>query len=49
MEKITGKQYKELLINAANNLANHKNEIDSKAFPVPDGDTGTNMTLQSHL
>lgn len=46
MEKITGKQYKELLINAANNLANHKNEIDSlNVFPVPDGDTGTNMTL----
>ena len=35
-----------MLENAENNLLNHQKEIDAKnVFPVPDGDTGTNMTM----
>ena len=35
-----------MLISGANNLTNHHREIDAlNVFPVPDGDTGTNMNL----
>jgi DAK2 domain fusion protein YloV len=35
-----------MLVNAAAAVQNHKNEInDLNVFPVPDGDTGTNMSL----
>lgn len=38
--------FKELLANAANNLTNQYQRIDAlNVFPVPDGDTGTNMNL----
>ena len=37
---------KEMLINAAKNLEKEKTSIDNlNVFPVPDGDTGTNMSL----
>ena len=35
-----------MVISGANNLYNHKQEVDElNFFPVPDGDTGTNMSL----
>lgn len=46
MKKIDGIKFKSMLISAGNNLYNHYPEIDSlNVFPVPDGDTGTNMNL----
>ena len=46
MLKIVGVFLLQLLICGANNLYNHYPEIDSlNVFPVPDGDTGTNMNL----
>lgn len=44
MNKIKTADFIEMLISAANNLANFKDKInDLNVFPVPDGDTGTNM------
>ncbi|MBP1924862.1 DAK2 domain fusion protein YloV [Sedimentibacter acidaminivorans] len=38
--------FKKMLLGAAVNLENNKNIVDSlNVFPVPDGDTGTNMNL----
>lgn len=38
-------QLKTAIISAANNLINHRQRIDAlNVFPVPDGDTGTNMS-----
>lgn len=46
MERISGKLFKDMLASGMNNLANHSAEVDSlNVFPVPDGDTGTNMSL----
>ncbi len=43
---INGLCYKNALISGANNISRHKKEIDSlNIFPVPDGDTGSNMSL----
>lgn len=43
---IDGYQLKTCIISGANNLINHKHEVDDlNVFPVPDGDTGTNMSL----
>ena len=45
-EIITGEDYKNLIINAAQSLENSKEEINElNVFPVPDGDTGSNMSL----
>ena len=42
---ITGEQYAKMLLGGASLLAEHSDEInDLNVFPVPDGDTGTNMT-----
>ncbi|MBZ4218141.1 DAK2 domain-containing protein [Mycoplasma tauri] len=44
-DAIDGKIYSKLIISGANNLINNKNRIDAlNVFPVPDGDTGTNMS-----
>ncbi len=44
--KLNGELYKELVINGAANLAVHYKEVDAlNVFPVPDGDTGTNMRM----
>ena len=44
--KINGELYKQLVINGAANLAVHYKEVDAlNVFPVPDGDTGTNMRM----
>lgn len=46
MEKIKGSDFKGMLISGANLLANNYQTIDAlNVFPVPDGDTGTNMNL----
>lgn len=46
MERIDGKLFKEMLRSGDNNLANNQARIDAlNVFPVPDGDTGTNMYL----
>lgn len=45
-EIITGEDYKNLIINAAQSLEDNKEEINElNVFPVPDGDTGSNMSL----
>ena len=46
MKVLTGADFKKILESGANNLANNYKEIDAlNVFPVPDGDTGTNMNL----
>lgn len=46
MNKIDGKLLREMIISGANKLTNDKAVIDKlNVFPVPDGDTGTNMSL----
>ena len=43
---ITGKMLRDAIISAANNTSNQRTEIDAlNVFPVPDGDTGTNMSM----
>ena len=43
--QITGALFKSMVINGAAAIDNHKGEInDMNVFPVPDGDTGTNMS-----
>ena len=43
---LTGAQFKAMLINASAAIDNHKTEVNElNVFPVPDGDTGTNMSL----
>ena len=45
-EKINGEDYKNLIISAAQSLEDSKEEInDLNVFPVPDGDTGSNMSM----
>ncbi|ACF07494.1 dihydroxyacetone (glycerone) kinase, DhaK2 subunit [Metamycoplasma arthritidis] len=44
MNKINGMHWKNALISAANNIKNKKDAINAlNVFPVPDGDTGSNM------
>ena len=46
MTKIDGILLKQMIISGANNLYNNYPEVDAlNVFPVPDGDTGTNMNL----
>ncbi len=46
MKTLTGICLRDAVLSAANHLANHQQEINSlNIFPVPDGDTGTNMAL----
>ncbi len=46
MKSINAQDFKEMIICAANNLYNNHKYVDSlNVFPVPDGDTGTNMNL----
>lgn len=43
---ITGSMFKSAFISGANNIKNHKKDVDAlNVFPVPDGDTGTNMSM----
>lgn len=46
MNTLNASLFKSMLISGANNLTNHHREVDAlNVFPVPDGDTGTNMNL----
>lgn len=46
MNTINGQLFKTMLDSASSNLSNHHKEVDAlNVFPVPDGDTGTNMSL----
>ncbi|NLK64455.1 MAG: DAK2 domain-containing protein [Tissierellia bacterium] len=46
MKYIDNVRFKKMLLGAAVNLENNKTIVDSlNVFPVPDGDTGTNMNL----
>ena len=46
IQYIDGKQLRDMFVSGANNLKNHKEIVDKlNVFPVPDGDTGTNMSL----
>ena len=52
MNKIDGLKFKEMLAGGVKELEINRSTIDAlNVFPVPDGDTGTNMslTLQSAL
>ncbi len=41
-----GNILRDAIISAANNLANNRKQVDDlNVFPVPDGDTGTNMSM----
>ena len=43
---ITGKILRDAIISGANNIANQRSRVDElNVFPVPDGDTGTNMSM----
>ncbi len=43
---ISGKLLRDAVISGANNIYNHRQEVDElNVFPVPDGDTGTNMSM----
>ena len=43
---ITGLTFKNSIISGANNLSNRRAKVDElNVFPVPDGDTGTNMGM----
>ncbi len=46
VDKLTGWLFKEMILRASDYLESRKSEVDSlNVFPVPDGDTGTNMFL----
>ncbi len=43
---ITGKMFRDGIISGSNNIANSRQAVDAlNIFPVPDGDTGTNMSM----
>ena len=43
---ITGKILRDAMISGANNISNQRTRVDElNVFPVPDGDTGTNMSM----
>lgn len=46
IQSISGAMLRDLFLGGAANLEKHKSYIDSlNVFPVPDGDTGTNMSM----
>lgn len=43
---LNGNQLRNAMISGANSITNHRVEVDElNIFPVPDGDTGTNMSM----
>ena len=43
---ITGQTLRDAILSGANNIANQRVRVDElNVFPVPDGDTGTNMSM----
>ncbi|WP_283152244.1 DAK2 domain-containing protein [Guptibacillus hwajinpoensis] len=46
IQKIDGKRFAQMVLEGANNLSKNAKMVDAlNVFPVPDGDTGTNMNL----
>lgn len=46
IDTLNGKMFADMMISGANMLYNNKGAVDElNVFPVPDGDTGTNMSL----
>ena len=46
MNRLNGIDFSQMILSGANNLYNNKTRVDElNVFPVPDGDTGTNMSL----
>lgn len=46
MKKIDGKLFADMIVQGSDSLSNNADFVDSlNVFPVPDGDTGTNMNL----
>ena len=46
IKTLDGIQFRQMVLNGANHLANHADYVDQlNVFPVPDGDTGTNMSM----
>ena len=46
LQLITGDVLKCAFLSGANNIQNHRTEVDAlNVFPVPDGDTGANMSM----
>lgn len=45
----SGKMYRDAIISGANNILNNRVKVDElNVFPVPDGDTGTNMSMTAN-
>lgn len=43
---LTGQMFRDGVISASNNISNNRKSVDAlNIFPVPDGDTGTNMSM----
>ena len=43
---ITGQILRDAILSGTNNIANQRTRVDElNVFPVPDGDTGTNMSM----
>ncbi|MBR2099993.1 MAG: DAK2 domain-containing protein [Eubacterium sp.] len=43
---ITGQMFRDGVVSGANNISNSRHAVDAlNIFPVPDGDTGTNMSM----
>ena len=46
MNLLQGKTLRDAIISGANHIANNRQQVDAlNVFPVPDGDTGTNMSM----
>ncbi|SHF50542.1 DAK2 domain-containing protein [Ornithinibacillus halophilus] len=46
LQKLDGKTFTQMVLSGAHHLTNNAKKIDAlNVFPVPDGDTGTNMNL----
>jgi len=46
LREINSQVWVDMFMSGINNLLNHKQEVDDmNVFPVPDGDTGTNMSM----
>lgn len=43
---MNGNTFRDAILSGANNITNHREAVDAlNVFPVPDGDTGTNMSM----
>ena len=49
MQTITGSELRRMILSAAASIEIHKQDLNElNVFPVPDGDTGTNMSMTIH-